>query len=103
VAPLIVVTAELKSAVDDDCHSYVIGLAPLASTVEVNVAGVKAPQFAWLVAMVPGSITVTVTVAVFTQPVVVAVPVTIYVVVLSGVAITVAVLVADNPVDGLQL
>ena len=80
-----------------------IGLAPLASAVDVKPVGVNVPHPASLLPITPGSITVTVTVAVFTQPVVVAVPVTIYVVVLSGVAITVAVFVADNPVDGLQL
>ena len=73
---MIVVTSELKSDDLDDCHAYVIGLAPLASVVEVKPVGVNVPQFDWLVPMVPGSITVTVTVAVFTQPAV-TVPVTI--------------------------
>ena len=46
--------------------------------------------------------TVTVTVAVLLQPVVGAVPVTVYVVVAVGFAVTVAPVIADNPVEGDQ-
>ena len=62
------------------------------------VTYVNAPQLAWLVPIVPGSITVTITLAVLIQPALV--PVTVYVMVLAGVAITAAVLVADKFVDG---
>ena len=49
---------------------------PLASVTDVSVAGVKAPQLLWLLPIVPGLITVTITDAVFEQPDAVTVPVT---------------------------
>lgn len=81
----------------DDCHWEVILPDPLAALVDVKPVGVKLPQLFWSLPITPGFITETVMEDVLMQPVVVTVPVTVYmVVVVKGPAIIVAVLVADK-------
>ena len=80
-------------------HEYVYPVPALA----LNVVDVPAQMVVALAVIVAvGAFTTfTVTASVFTQPFA-SVPVTVYVVVLDGVAVTIAVFVTFKPVDGLH-
>ena len=106
VSPEIVVGVPLKSAFAEDCHTYVYPEPepPLAKPDEAIVDGVAPTHTSSLPLMVPANngCTLTVTVAVFTQPLA-SVPVTVKVVCALTVATTELPVVADKPAEGDQL
>ena len=78
---------------------------PVASVSEVSAAGAVPVQIAWLASIVPASSagpTLTRTIVELEQPAA-DTPVMVYSVATAGLALTVAPVVADKPVAGLQL